>query len=171
MEAIQNWWEFSRLRDWIYEVKYFFQRLFRGYSDPEVFGCYSYLAKFIYPRIKAFVESDKHGTPVIMFSDPQKIEHSDEEYKEAEKNWQEVLNKILFAFEWILYDDLNLSKKEMKAFEEKYGDIHEEKEEYKRENSFFKDDFYFNTKLYEELNEKCQEGLELFGKYFRNLWD
>ena len=31
--------------------------------------------------------------------------------------------------------------------------------------------FHHNDKLATELHEKCDEGLALFGKYFRNLWD
>lgn len=167
---IRLWWDFSRLRDAIYKIKYFFQRLFRGYSDPEIFSVYHYIAKFVYPRLKKFTNGKRMGVPCAMFPTPDKS-HTDEEHEEADKNWQDILNKMLFAFEWILYDDFELSKKEMEEFEKKYGNIHEEKEEYKSKIDILDGDFYFNMELYDKLNEDCQEGLELFGKYFRNLWD
>ena len=36
---------------------------------------------------------------------------------------------------------------------------------------FKKRSFHHNDELAEELNKKCEEGLKLFGEYFRNLWD
>ena len=48
-------------------------------------------------------------------------------------------------------------------------------EKYKKDGlvyqGFKKRTYYHNDELEKELNEKCDEGLMLFGKYFRNLWD
>lgn len=48
-------------------------------------------------------------------------------------------------------------------------------EKYKKDGleykGFKKRTYHHNDKLEKELNDKCDEGLLLFGKYFRNLWD
>lgn len=67
------------------------------------------------------------------------------EFENKEAEWSEVLRKILYSFDFLYHD---------------------------RE-----DDIYNNSdtnktiKKWQHENKKVQEGLELFGKYFKCLWD
>lgn len=93
-----------------------------GFSDAETWALDSVVAEFILPRLKRFHE--------ITISYPNDI---------AFKEWKNILNKIIFAFEWSLTckesNNLNLSKEKEKINWEKYN-----------------------------------EGMQLFSKYFRDLW-
>jgi hypothetical protein len=90
------------------EVKYSFQRLRRGYSDSDLWNLDVTLAEFIYPRVKAF--RDKYAKNPF-YEKPKDL--SDQEIglpvrdgsgnftvqTYTEKEWLEVLDKIVFAFE------------------------------------------------------------------------
>ncbi len=107
-----------------YEVKKVKDKIFRGYSDEEVWGTSYSLAKIVLPRLKWFKESKRTGYPD----------------GENEKDWEKKLNKMIKAFELYIADEegkLNCR----------------------------------NRKNYKKQNEQIQEGLELFGKHFRSLWD
>jgi hypothetical protein len=179
------------------KIKWLFQKLTKGYNQLEIWSLYSHIAKYIYPRLKAFKNSKRMGIPAEFGDD------TDKGFKEGQKEWEAVIDKILFAFEYILYDEENLSKKEKQEFEKKYGDIHEKKEEYLSELYFLdppgdndeetlhlmlkgeevkdyiargytitdKWSFYYNMELDLHFKEKCAEGLTLFGIHFQNLWD
>ena len=76
------------------------------------------LALIILPALKQFLKK-LHGYPGDL----------------SEKQWDDVLNKMIWSFEAILMENE-------------------------------KDDIYTI-----EGNNRIQEGLELFGKYYRSLWD
>jgi hypothetical protein len=85
---IKLWWfglmrKTMTFRSTKYAVKFFFQRLFRGWDDSETWALDGSLAKLILPRLKRFKELN------ICF--PQ-------EFTEGE--WDVVLDKMVFAFEW-----------------------------------------------------------------------
>lgn len=75
-----------------YAIKYWFQRRRKGYSEDEVWGMNSALQKYIYPRLKAFVEGERVGHP------------GHPEVDSPEK-WDAVLKKMLRAFELSMLDD------------------------------------------------------------------
>lgn len=43
------------------EAKWFFQKIFRGYSDPEIWGLCDTLSRWLLPRLDAFIKSRPHG--------------------------------------------------------------------------------------------------------------
>ena len=113
------------------------------------------------------------------------------------EGWLKTIDEMIFAFEFILVDDDD-NKRLTKKFYKKYGNWFEEIPENKKETRWYKskkddccmmtgdadkdvdkneweykdtDFYYYNNKLYDELNIRCQKGLELFGRFFRNLWD
>lgn len=86
------------------------------YPLEEIWNTESTLARDIVPRLKAFKALNKHGGP-------QEVEDM--------KQWNDIIQKMIDAFELI------------------------------------KDDFYHT----DEENKIINEGLDLFRKYFRNLWD
>ncbi len=93
----------------------------------EVWGLNMAVLDFVYPRIKAFKEENTHGYPCKL-----------ETYEE----WQEIVDKIVNAFElW---------------HEDEYGTQERDEEYYKN---------------YEKRWEEITEGLELFGRWLPSLWD
>lgn len=107
-------------------VEFFFQRRIRGFDDSDTWSLDVTLSRWIVPRLKRFKEV-KMGIPGF--------DHIDHEnnFDEAEKYWDECLDKMIEAFEIIAYDE---------------GDW-----------------------VYSEVNRnKIDEGLDLFRKYFLNLW-
>ena len=94
-----KWWEyllipFWRLKgilvSWYYRIKYLFQRLFRGYSDRDVFDLGATILDFAYPKVKAFIKMEKCGYPCSLDKD----------------KWDETLKKIELAFDhWKLDED------------------------------------------------------------------
>lgn len=45
------------------QVKWFFQRLFRGWSDDQIWGLGDVLCRFALPRLRAFIKIPPHGYP------------------------------------------------------------------------------------------------------------
>jgi len=64
-----------------------------------------------------------------------------------ENEWEKILDEMIFAFKYTLAD----AEIKRKEFEKKYGEI--------------------NKENYVKFEKRSQKGLELFGLYFRNLWD
>ena len=115
-----------RIIDILYNVKYFFQKIFRKnhISDIEMWNCYVYLAKFILPRLKAFRTQDIHGFP----DDVNSISNSrivaakdDEQFKEGLEEWLEIIDEMIFAFEYALYGDSS-DKNEEKFYIKYFGE-------------------------------------------------
>lgn len=72
-----------------------------GFSNAETWGLYSVIAEFILPRLKDFKKTT--------MSYPMGI---------SEEEWNNILEKMIFAFEWTLTcengNNLNLSEEESK---------------------------------------------------------
>lgn len=147
------------------------------------------LALIILPALLQLRES-QHGIPSEFatiggedYSDQLSFDFYSESNKElfdtvAVKRWEEILDKIIWSFQQLVIDDHG----------EKY---HHGKGEYTWEKT---DEPYLNpatnkledTYIMKDLNpnghwydivghqlheERIQEGLELFGKYYKHLWD
>lgn len=78
--GVSGAWNSARCR-----IKWKFQRMFRGYSDYEVWnlGCAS--AKYILPRLKAFAEDTIAYPPAY----------------ETFEDWKADLGKMIAAFDWV----------------------------------------------------------------------
>ncbi len=106
-----------------------------------------------------------------------KESHNDA-FEEGCKRWEEVLDKMIWSFQQIALED----------YDEKYhhGDA---KFDWIKTNKQFPnpitgkledtfqmvdknpDDHWYDVVGHLEHEKRIQEGLELFGKYYRNLWD
>lgn len=117
-------------------IERFWQKITRGWDDSECWSLDYTIAKFTLPRLIRLKEV-MHGYPSA-FADLGDIE--------ANKKWNEILDKMIFAMDYIA------NEREWNY----YPDDRDENRDYSR--------------LFEAEN-KVQEGCELFGKYFRNLWD
>lgn len=80
-----------------------------GFADNETWSLYNVIAEFVLPRLKRFREI-KNGYPSNLKND---------------KEWQVILDKIIFALEWAnKFDDIEvkLSQKEQVASWTKYNE-------------------------------------------------
>lgn len=141
-------------------AKYRQQRVERGFDSTELWNLYHTFALFILPRLVEF----------------RKVTNSYPHDFETLEGWTKIIDKMIYAFDHI-------------ANEEKYQD------EYEKEIGLTWDGAYELKKLpnteYHEIvqgkkydeekvnkllewqkaeGEKIDEGLALFGKYFRALW-
>jgi len=110
----------SHLLKPIRRIRLWFQFFRKGWDDSDTYGIDVTLAKIIIPRLKRFKELN-NGFPCNL----------------TEKTWDEILDKMIFAF-----------NKCAKQYDNNEG-----------ESTWSKED-----------KEIIEEGLELFGKYFQDLW-
>jgi hypothetical protein len=112
----------------------------------------STLGKIILPMLKQ-LQSEKHGSPNVNDSDvPEYLRSYMAQPKEHEwdtdelwhMRWEWVLNEMIFAFEKLNEEDW--------------------------ESEFFKGGKW-NKEEWEKVDDRIQNGLCLFGKYYRALWD
>jgi hypothetical protein len=142
------------------------------------------LALIIYPALLQ-LKQEKHGIPGAL-ADVGGESHAsqssfdfytethDEAFNEAVKRWDEILDKMIWSFQQLAHAD----------YEEKYthgdrsfdfvkagtttinGKAHETFSIVPKHPDTWTD--YAGIEMHEQ---RIQEGLELFGKYYRSLWD
>ena len=95
-----------------------------GFCNCETWGLSSVIAEFVLPRLKRYKEVT-NGYPSNL----------------TEEKWNEILDKMIFAFEWHMIEQDN---------PEEYSKLSPEK-------------ITLNWKRYEE-------GMKLFAEYFLDLW-
>ena len=99
--------------------KYKYQKITRGFTDLEIWNLDHTTAKWLIPRLK-YLKENTCGYPPDL---------------ETFEEWQEILQKMIDAFE--LYNG---------------------------------DSDTFDMDQLKTENEIIEEGMQLFGKYFRSLW-
>lgn len=139
-----------KLQSFPKEVKWFFQKLFRGYSDVEIWNLETSLSRPILKKLKAFKNSNRHGYPKDL----------------TPELWESILDEMINGFTF-LYEEGGITKEYQdflnKKWDSKFNEI-------KVDVSLEEE----GNKLREINNKKCedaQKGIELFGKYYTNLWD
>ena len=232
---------FHFFEGWFYSVKVFFQRLFdKDHLSPnDIWNLSWSLAPKIYKYILRFKKMERNGYPGYFSEYNENEWKCKEDWKQAVKDgrfdpdvsagtisgkdkWEQILDKILFSFEWLTQIEGCLSDRKAQAFYDKWGlkNPYAENEENKRVDYIYemlpnyikeqedndktglmkdygglapecmssqsdlhiKDPdkyrllgekvMYYNIEYEMDVIEKrVQEGLDLFGKYFRNLWD
>lgn len=151
------WWGRYGIWEWIsyrpLKIKSFFQRGYRGWADEDTWGFDGYLAKVISEGCKHLKEH-KHGIPCeyVSFKKDKSYEYDEKEGEEGERRWNEVLDKVIFAFDLIRQIQYDGDK------EFYLGRLSEE--DRKRFNCITK-----------EENDKIEEGKKLFIDNFTNFWD
>jgi hypothetical protein len=132
-------WEI--LHQWKYEIKYAYQRVFRGWDDRAMWGVDMYIAKMI-PGMMRQLKEWKQGLPNNVFEglpyeDENNYSYSEESMIIASERWDKILDEIAEGFEiyylnsgdMIYYkDEENLKKTEKykKAFDllrENFGSL------------------------------------------------
>ena len=147
------------------------------------------LALIIYPALIQ-LKMTKHGVPSEIVGDVggeswnqqdsfdfYKETH-DEAFEIACKRWDEMLDKMIWSFEQLLKDDYD---KQYHHGQAEYDWIESDKQypnpvTGKMEPTYQMVDKNPDEHWYDHVGhmlheERIQEGLELFGKYYKNLWD
>ena len=75
-----------------HKIKWVFQRLFRGYSDSDLFDLDCHLAKLILKRLYAFKKANKPGLPY----DKKKGDFLTSE------EWDELFDSMIWSLEYII---------------------------------------------------------------------
>ena len=102
----------------------------------------------------------------------------DESWAEASKKWDEILDKMIWSFQQLMVDDYNnkyhhgTSEYDWVESDRTFANPITGKIEptYKMVDKNPGDHFFDADGLFLH-EERIQEGLELFGKYYRSLWD
>ena len=137
------------------------QRIERGFDDTECWNLDTTIAQFVLPRLKHFKENT-NGYP------------GNDEIPTFEK-WNEVLDKMIYAFDHIVNEDKYDEEKQKRHgvdFLEMYGfEKQEDGSALMVETPKYNKQAMENYRKeqFEDM-EKVNEGLQLFGKYFRSLW-
>ena len=146
------------------------------------------LAQIILPclvqlrEIKQGVPSEFADVGGEGFSEQSSFDFYKESYSEAFelgcKRWDEILDKMIWSFEQIVsenYDDLYHHGKPDYDFvktEKQYPNpITGKMEDTYQMVDKNPNEHWYDYVGHREHERRIQEGLELFGKYFRNLWD
>lgn len=157
--AIKSVYYFFRYRIWgilddaKYSVKWGFQRMFRGFDDPSVFSYWHENAKITVKALKS-LKKTKSGYPCILLNKKEEKRAEltwDKNCPELDrlyrKRWNDIMDKMIVGWESIIKeDDVHLKTN---------GKYDHPRSEIKRK----------------QLRQKFDEGMKLYVKYYRNLWD
>lgn len=174
LEAVYDFFKYTiwlnHIKEWLYEVKFFFQRLFTGYDDTDYWNIDLAVYKYALPLIKKyrrdlFNSHDSGETwsmPCINISDD-----PEEEYL----YWLAIVNDIIWSLEESLYGT-NEPILNCKECEERWSEmcIKNPDGSYTIKDCTNKK---LHSKFYKEEKEyykKVQKGLNYFHKYLHNLW-
>lgn len=138
----------------IRKINWFFQKVFRGYSEHELWGLDFHLSKYLLKRIKAFRKLDKYGFPAKL---------------ESMEEWNAILDKIIFALEFSSFD-YGLDEK-YKEHEIIFPRLEKPRELFTLNDKPFLTYEDFQADKYQEFLDKYNEGMKLFAEYFSNLGD
>lgn len=146
------------------------------------------LSLIIYPALLQ-LKATKHGVPSEFvnvggedYTDQDSFDFYKETHKEAfdegVKKWDEVLDKMIWSFEQLLkqnYDSLyhhgEMEMDWIKTDQEFQNPITGKLEKTYQMVDKNPNDHWYDFEGHQLHDERIQEGLELFGKYFRTLWD
>jgi hypothetical protein len=144
----------------------------RGWNYSDCWSICTTNAAFLIPRLKEF-KKNLHGHPI--FEDTPEQNGDGEEFDNGMKRWEEMLDKMIFSFECLLNDneDIIYPHCEFEFVPCKDNPQYSEMvcigtpEELKKRDEEM---IIFREKM-KERNKIIQEGLDLFAKYYQNLWD
>ena len=122
--------------------------------EYDLWSMYHTISLILVPLFKKYKEKAPHTIPSIF------LEEANNSIELSEKIWSEALDKIIWSFEEIA--NFNQNEPDFKGnfeFSPQFKMAGATEEEYIN--------WKLEVKLYEE---KIQEGLDLFAKYFRSFW-
>ncbi len=151
------------------EVRWFIQRGRRGWADCDTWSLDDYLDGWM-PDALRYLKEHKHGVPMGMFEGLPTNEHGyhDNEYfNVAEERWNEVMDKMVAAFEANRRIGGGLYEKEL-GLEPMRRAAGVSRDTWSK----VKDDRAVASRILEQRDyEISKEGLALFVEHYRSLWD
>lgn len=165
-----------KLSEYPHEIKYKWQRAFRGYSSLDAWSIHSWFEE-VMPRILSDYKKNLHGCPA-QFT----VRDDGQEYQSAEKGceeWKAILDRMTFCFTEMNEESCSLKNE----FDEEYhkqvfGDKNWDDLSYSGKWKFNKAEPELEQKykqkrkeIYEYRTKMKDEGFDLLKKYFWNLWD
>lgn len=144
-DRLKNFYSYVKSRGiyFIYDIRDY---IVDGFPRTDIWSLDYTLSYWIIPRLKKLKET-KNGFPVMMYNDDEfknctNGEQNSEIDARKQKEWEEILDKMILSFEYVV-----------------------------RESDDRNYDCYSSKEKMDEHEQKIQEGLDLFAKYFRCLWD
>jgi len=151
------------------------ERVIKIHIDPwDTWNVDTTLSMIILPLLKQLKET-KHGAPFVDDEDvPDELKSTAAPAKENDwdtddnhfKRWDYALDEMIWAFEKLTDDD----------WEHEFYSGEHETLTVKREDGLYEmikgenDTFTIDQEGMKKVNERIQNGLRLFGKYYRGLW-
>lgn len=156
---IPSW---NRIDMWFHSkklsIKDVYQRITKGYADSESWSLDSSTAKWILPRLK-HLRNNFYGMPPNL--ELYKTEKTKEYYSLTEDEWRDILDKIIYAFEFVLNEDDILTE----CYPKDYNWGFSVENTYLKWNDDRKPDYTYHT----DCQKKYDEGMALFVLYFRHF--
>jgi hypothetical protein len=154
----------SNVRWWL---KCRYQKFKYGVSDDDIFDLNLNISRYILPRLIYFKQKGKKGMPSEFIPDNyHELNKEDTQIAEekADKEWNAILDDIIFAFDYSIDPDKHCPMPEIlvKNFSAHDFDREETAEEKQAWNDY--------VALSAELCKRKQNGLRLFSEHFDNLW-
>jgi len=174
-----KWWERLylyprwRFNDFCYSLRKIGQTIRDGFPSEESFDFYSHCSKWSLPRLKQ-LKKTKYGVPTEFSNDFDNRDFTGQKYfsfyenlphKTSTEKWDEILDKIIWSME-------NHDKEPDPIYPLNYDHrqiVVEVNDNYVSYSSADERKVDF-TPVFEHT-KRVDEGFELFGKHFRNLWD
>ena len=98
---------YSKVYNGYWSVKYFFQRLFRGYDNVDIFAFDTRLATIIVKRLKEFRKIVSHVPHEMIEKCGYTSDMNRDEFEIVLAEWKKELDKMIHAFELTANDDWN----------------------------------------------------------------
>jgi hypothetical protein len=141
-----------------------YQKLTKGFANSETWSLDYSTSKWILPRLK-HLRNNVHGVPPNLEIPRNETDTMEDRYSFTLDEWKERLDKIIYAFEFVLTEDDILDKCYPPDFDFGFN--------VDKDNGTvrWKDDRKPDFAYHEECYKKYEEGMNLFRLYFRHLWD
>ncbi|MDR0286941.1 MAG: hypothetical protein LBI03_04430 [Clostridiales bacterium] len=136
-----------RIRKLKKEIVWVFQRTVKKHhlSDIEIQNLDFHIAKILLPKLVEFRNQKLHIFPTT------KLE-----------TWLNILDEIIYAFEWNIYANWEKNPIKERAFYLRYFEIDDQNLDYFH---------YYDSEIVKKAATRAYKGFELFGKYFTCLWN
>ena len=142
-------WTYRLTKGVYFDVKFFIQRLVRGYTDLDKWNAAWYISRKAIPVLTAWRNSEIHGTSIkrhyedrfgniIELPDYKIYDNNGIPHSFTIEEWRDIIDDIIFAFKFVADSDNN--------------------EEFSEES-------------YREEYKRYKKGMKLLGIYFFSLWD
>ena len=154
---------FANLCQWVHDRR---KRTIKIKLDKyDTWSMDSTLALIIIPMLKQ-LQRDRHGIPGAMFENDQMTEG--DYYKAAEEKWDNIVRHMIWSFEQILEEEHDA----FVIIEGKLDlDKYPEDEGKDRIPLRWEREYEMRWDAFHAYHGRIQEGLDLFGKHYRSLWD